>query len=268
MNTAIDDYISERQGFRKFTPATAKATRYLLLSWSRHISDRWTDPGRAELIAWITQPPGGEARHRRRSALRAFYRWCVHEAELLNFDPTARIPSVERDNSLPKPIPQREFLRAIQGAGVDDYHALILGRLAGLRAAEIAEVHRDDIEGDHLRVKGKGRKTRLVPMHPEVRRIVEAANGWVFPSNRTTTGHVTPQAISDRCRRALPGRWTAHTLRHAFATQLYAETRNLKAVAEVLGHSSTQVTERYIRTHHDGTAEAICGMEFGGAAAA
>jgi integrase len=263
MTGIINDYVAERQGFRKFTPITARATRYMLNQWADYIGDNWRTPTRGELNAWVTGCPSAEGCHRRRSCISAFYKWCVNEAELLDRDPTIKVSKVERGKALPKPIPQRDFLRALQTAGTNDYNAIILGRLAGLRACEIAAVHTDNIDGDHLRVDGKGRKQRRVPMHPEVKRIVLAANGFVFPAN-TKLGHVQPQTISQRLSRALPGRWTAHSLRHAFATQLYEETRNLKAVAEMLGHSSTKVTERYVKTEHEGAADAIRAMRITG----
>ena len=43
----------------------------------------------------------------------------------------------------------------------------------------------------------------------------------------------------------------AHTLRHAFATDLYVRTRDLVLVAEQLGHASTKTTERYVKSRGD-----------------
>lgn len=59
---------------------------------------------------------------------------------------------------------------------------------------------------------------------------------------------------------ALPDPWTAHCLRHAFATDLYAQTRDLVVVAEVLGHASTRTTERYVLPELPVATSAVRGM--------
>lgn len=56
--------------------------------------------------------------------------------------------------------------------------------------------------------------------------------------NPTTGGPITPQHLGKLVAAALPGRWTAHTLRHRFATSAYAAERVLRAVQELLGHVS------------------------------
>jgi integrase len=50
---------------------------------------------------------------------------------------------------------------------------------------------------------------------------------------------------------ALPGDWTAHTLRHRFASRAYRGSRNLRAVQRLLGHESVLSTERYTAVDDD-----------------
>jgi integrase/recombinase XerC len=50
---------------------------------------------------------------------------------------------------------------------------------------------------------------------------------------------------------ALPDHWTAHTLRHRFATRANCGSRNLRAVQVLLGHSSVATTERYTAVDAD-----------------
>jgi integrase/recombinase XerC len=64
-------------------------------------------------------------------------------------------------------------------------------------------------------------------------------------------GHLTPQHVGKLMARALPDHWTAHTLRHRFATRAYRGSRNLRAVQVLLGHSSVATTERYTAVEDD-----------------
>lgn len=57
--------------------------------------------------------------------------------------------------------------------------------------------------------------------------------------------------------RALPGGWTAHTLRHRFATVAYAGTRDLLAVQDMLGHSKPETTRGYIEMPQDALRAAV-----------
>ena len=91
--------------------------------------------------------------------------------------------------------------------------------------------------------------------HPEVERIVVQADGWVFPA--ASGGHWRAGTITRRMSDLLPDQWTAHNLRHGFATQLYEDTRDLLLVSKQLGHKSVKTTERYVRAPDDRAAEAI-----------
>ena len=57
--------------------------------------------------------------------------------------------------------------------------------------------------------------------------------------------------------RALPDQWTAHPLRHRFATVAYQGTRDLLAVQELLGHSKPETTRNYIRLPQDALRAAV-----------
>ena len=88
--------------------------------------------------------------------------------------------------------------------------------------------------------------------------IVAAAPGWVFPSHKG--GPVRPGTISHWLGDALPAPWTAHTLRHAFATDLYARTNDLLLVSEQLGHTSVATTERYVKVRAAAAAAHVTAM--------
>lgn len=92
---------------------------------------------------------------------------------------------------------------------------------------------------------GKGGKKRYVPVTDQL--VIDAiigADEWLFPSPRG--GHLTPNHVSKLMAKALPGKWTAHTLRHRFGTIAYAGTGDLLAVSKLLGHASTVTTQTYV----------------------
>lgn len=123
----------------------------------------------------------------------------------------------------------------------------LLARHAGLRAGEISRVHARDVLGDLLRVHGKGRRERVVPIvHGELLRRLQALDGWAFPNPRTGQP-LTPGTVSRLLSEALPAGWTAHTLRHAYATTAYDGTGDLLALAELLGHSQVTTTQVYVK---------------------
>ena len=137
---------------------------------------------------------------------------------------------------------------------------MILGRFAGLRASEIAACHRDHLERGALYVLGKGGKERWVSVHPEVERVVAfAPRGFVFPSC-SADGHVQGATVTKWLGDALPSPWTAHCLRHAFATELFHATKDLILVADQLGHASTRTTERYVRPDGGLAARAVANL--------
>lgn len=68
-------------------------------------------------------------------------------------------------------------------------------------------------------------------------------HGYLFRG--ADDGHLSPRWFGKLMASALPDHWTAHTLRHRFATRAYRGSRNLRAVQALLGHSSVATTERY-----------------------
>jgi len=139
--------------------------------------------------------------------------------------------------------------------------AAVLGLLygCGLRIAEALSFTRKDLPtGDSLTVTGKGNKTRMVPVLPQVARLIAdyvalcplelPADGPLFIGARggPLTARVVQLAMA-RLRGALglPDSATPHALRHSFATHLLARGGDLRAIQELLGHASLSTTQVY-----------------------
>lgn len=123
-----------------------------------------------------------------------------------------------------------------------------LGAEAGLRLSEIAAVQSDDVlespDGPSLIVRGKGDRQRIVPISDDLAKRITDAHGYLFPGR--WTGHVEKSYISRHLRRLLPDGWGPHSLRHRYATTVYAATHDILLVSRLLGHSSVETTQIYV----------------------
>jgi integrase/recombinase XerC len=135
--------------------------------------------------------------------------------------------------------------------------ALLYG--GGLRIAEALGLKRKDITGnDAITVIGKGNKARMVPLLPQVARLIDGYvalcpfdlpdDGALFVGARGAA--LSPRIVQlamARMRGALglPDSATPHALRHSFATHLLARGGDLRAIQELLGHASLSTTQIY-----------------------
>lgn len=181
------------------------------------------------------------------ASIRAFYKW-AHQTGWIEHDPSAPLLAVQGMTGKPRPCPEQYLRLAVIAAEPRERLMLALAASAGLRRAEIAAVSADDVEhgldGYSLRVIGKGKRERLVPLADELARmILDRAPGYVFPG--AIDGHLSPAYVGKRISKLLPPGWTAHTLRHRFASAAYRADRDIRAVQELLGHASVATTQIY-----------------------
>jgi integrase/recombinase XerC len=136
--------------------------------------------------------------------------------------------------------------------------ALLYG--SGLRISEALSLKRKDIAPatDALTITGKGNKTRMVPVLPQVTKLVAdylALCPYAMPPDGALFvgakgGPLSPRIVQlamARLRGALglPDSATPHALRHSFATHLLARGGDLRAIQELLGHASLSTTQIY-----------------------
>jgi integrase len=228
-----------------------------------------------DLIEWMSgQPWSQETRRSYRATLRAFYTW-AEQSRRTRRNPTSSLPAVRAPHTVPRPTPDEVINMALKSCSDRDRLILCLAALAGLRRAEIAGLRWDHITPDGIRVHGKGGKIRIVPIHPDLLRLIYAerlcriAGGsgtgyrytagldgpWLFPGQ--CDGHMTPAAIGKTAVRALGPGWGAHSLRHRFATRVYAGTHDLLAVQELLGHSKPETSRRYTQLSDGALSDAV-----------
>lgn len=223
-----------------------------------------------DLNKWV--PSVGSAPATRKNAVDAisvFYDWAIFE-ELLEENPARDIPKIDVPSGLPHPTPDEVLQEGIDRCeNVQDLLMLLFASYGGLRVSEIATLHSTNIEGEHVRVTGKGDKIRYVPLHPVLQHILHDLDisGWLFPSSRNPTGHYLPDSIAQRIRKDLLSEpWSAHTLRHRFATEYYRLNPDLLALRELLGHASVDTTMIYTRVAPDVLAPPVAKLQDQGAA--
>lgn len=182
-----------------------------------------------------------------RTAFRSYYSW-AYKRGIIACNPAADLDSIR----IPKSVPLLATDDAVQlgliGAPLDERHMILAGRMGCLRLSEIAGLRAKHRVGRVFRVTGKGGRTRNVPINgtwmPIVLELERNGVDYYLPGK--FGGHIHQTTIEKKIQ-ARTG-FNPHALRHAGATAAYEATRDLRAVQELLGHSSLATTERYLHT--------------------
>jgi integrase/recombinase XerC/integrase/recombinase XerD len=207
---------------------------------------------------------------RKLAAVRAFFRTLVEHGEL-GANPADLLPAPRLPQRLPptlKPAEVGELLDAIPASTpleLRDRAMFELAYACGLRAEEVVDldVTSADFDGEQLRVEGKGGKTRFVPAgEPALRAVARylergrpALAGADSPpalflsksGRRLSTSDVRRRLRAWARHAAAQGAVHPHALRHSFATHLLEGGADLRAIQELLGHSSISTTQVYTR---------------------
>ena len=158
-----------------------------------------------------------------------------------------------RDTAGPKrgrPVATKIF------AAKTDLFAVLFDLGTGLRVAELCDLKIEEVDLQSQQVfvnQGKGGKDRIVPLSDA---LVPVVTAWIGTRRK---GYLIPRADGRRfsaetmywrirrlgARAKIPFQIKVHTLRHAFATRLYEQTRDLRVVQVCLGHESISTTQIY-----------------------
>ncbi len=210
---------------------------------------------------------------RKLSAIRTFFKY-LNRTGLLESNPAKLIATPRREKRLPAVLTVDDTERLMNAplakapeseSSLRDQAVLETLYSTGVRASELVGMNREDIDrNDRLvRVRGKGRKERVVPIGQKALYSIDAYSAAkkpgkdakaVFsgPSGKRLTPR-TVQRILAKYRKTLGIQHTAtpHTLRHSFATHLLESGADLRAIQELLGHASLSTTQRYTHLNLD-----------------
>jgi integrase/recombinase XerC len=245
-------------------------TLRLRMSYVSRFVESVGDPSTAtagDVATWLGQPHWSpNTRRVAQVGLRVFYRWAL-DTGLTENDPTKGIRKVNVPRGVPHPTPESILEAALENAKPETHLALLLGAYAGLRRAEIAGLHCEDIDlrsaRPTMRIKGKGGHERNIPVHERLVSLLTQAQkrgGWVFPSRCKPGYHVHPSHIGAILSNALPEGFSAHALRHRFGTQVYKRSHDIRATQELLGHASVATTQRYVEVDDDALLAAVSNL--------
>ncbi|HEY7638294.1 MAG TPA: tyrosine recombinase XerC [Steroidobacteraceae bacterium] len=206
---------------------------------------------------------------RRLSAVRSFFKFQV-QLQALKSNPAIGVQAPKASKRLPETIDADLMARLLEfrtdtGLSVRDKAIMELFYSSGLRLAELVGVNLDDLDWSDrtVRVRGKGRKERVVPVG---RHAANAITRWLkerpalaasgeqalFVSQRG--GRIGVRVVQKRIegwaqRQGLGRHVHPHMFRHSFASHLLESSQDLRGVQELLGHANMSTTQIY--THLD-----------------
>jgi integrase/recombinase XerC len=279
LDEAIDRFRTYIEHERGLSARTVEAYTSDLALFSRHLDPEGEkSPNvakitplelRAFLAGEVNQGKSSRSMMRRVAALRAFFSF-LRSRKLVKEDPTRQIAQRVARRSVPT-IVSEERLEAMMDlpdagstAGLRDRAVLEFLYGAGVRLRELVALNVNDFLplGDRVVVRGKGNKSRVVPVGGRAKDALIAYwtdrfGGDGFSPHASEPafegrpgGRVSPRTVQRIVRRYLTRvasvtKASPHALRHAFATHMLDHGADLRAVQELLGHSSLSTTQIY-----------------------
>ena len=273
----IDGYLKHLGTERRLSPHTAtnyaRDLRALAEFMERSNLSDWkrVDSQHVRVFAARAHAGGLSPRsvQRRLSAVRGFFNYLLRE-RIVTSNPAVEIRAPKAARRLPGTLDVDQLnqlldIPAEDALAVRDKAIMELFYSSGLRLDELVglDIGQLDLPDRTVRVLGKGRKTRVVPVG---RKAIEALRVWL--RERATLADVKDpalfvgrngsrlkhRAIQLRIahwarRKGLPAHVHPHLFRHSFATHLLESSKDLRGVQELLGHADISTTQIY--THLD-----------------
>lgn len=276
---AMEDFLRACSAERDLSPHTVAAYRRDLDQFAEWMSrggvtglDRIQRKAVRRFVAFLGER--GYARRsisRKVSAVRSFLAWAVTH-DLIESNPAGDVPVPKLDRPLPKVMKAADAAALCDlppdddAMGQRDRAILELLYGSGLRVAELCSLDVDDVDtrAGRLRVTGKGRKQRQVPVsRPAAAAVDSYVRGGradlLWPETPADARHALflnargrrlgPRSVRSMLARYLSAEGAVpvgpHALRHSFATHLLDGGADLRAVQELLGHESLATTQIY-----------------------
>jgi integrase/recombinase XerC len=216
--------------------------------------------------------------HRKVACLRTFFRFLCREG-VLEKNPAMLVSSPRVERKLPNHLSIEQMIKFIETPETDtvlgkrDRAILELLYASGVRVSELVGLNLTDIDFNNqtLRVKGKGRKERMVPFGNHAKAALESYLGvrgellieadpddrdpnavfMNYQGTRITTRSVG-RMLDKYCKQCAEIHHVSpHALRHSFATHLLDAGADLRTIQELLGHARLTTTQQYTHVSTD-----------------
>ncbi len=199
------------------------------------------------------------------SAMRGFYKFLMIDGHI-KLNPADNLDAPQKGSYLPKFLNQAEIEMLLAApdvsteTGLRDRAILELMYACGLRVSEAAELQLGtiDIDAGILTCKGKGSKTRRVPVGSSAvewvksymalrhrKENIAVSNLFVTPLGRPINRQTIYNSIKEYAGKCGLEDVSPHTLRHSFATHLVQNRADIRSVQQMLGHSDISTTQIY-----------------------
>jgi len=209
---------------------------------------------------------------RKLAAMRSFYEFCL-KRKWIGENPAKALATPRQDKNVPSFLSEDEMAEFLDLPSSDepldlrDRAALELLYASGIRVGELVAIDLVDVSFDErlVRVKGKGKKERLVPFgkkaEASLRTYLRARSDLLkgrlgqnafflnYKGGRLTSRSVERIVRKYILRTAVSRKISPHSLRHSFASHLLSRGADLRVIQELLGHASLATTQKY--THLD-----------------
>ena len=209
---------------------------------------------------------------RKLAAMRSFYDYCL-KRKWIDKNPAKVLSTPRQDKNVPTFLSEDEMAEFLDLPSSDepldlrDRAALELLYASGIRVGELVAIDLVDVGFDErlVRVKGKGKKERLVPFGKKAEvslrtylrarpdllkgRLGQNAFFLNYKGGRLTSRSVERIVGKYIRRTAVSRKISPHSLRHSFASHLLSRGADLRVIQELLGHASLATTQKY--THLD-----------------
>jgi site-specific recombinase XerD len=279
----VESFIGFLRAQRNYSENTAAAYRRDLVQFFKFLKERldltdYKKVGRLEMRAFLSwlQSNGNASTTiaRKVTAIRVFYRY-LSQRGILHTNPLASLFSIKVTKTLPDFLSHPKLEKLLESdfpdsfLGKRDKALLEVFYSTGMRLSEVANLNLEDIDSSAMTVKfrAKGQKYRILPIGSKA---LESLKDYYphrqlhLERSRGAGKDIQPQAIflnrfgrrlSTRNMRNLVKkhlgkvsdnpRVSPHTLRHSFATAMLDAGADLRAVQELLGHSTLSTTQKY-----------------------
>ncbi len=161
--------------------------------------------------------------------------------------------SVKTPQTLPKPVEERYIFEMLEEADTKEKLVVVMLYGLGLRISELSGLKLADIHSGWIDIRGKGNKSRQLPLLEAVKISIEKyldvyhPKQYLFEKGNTQMNQAQLRYLLTQAFKSRGLKVTPHQFRHSFATHLLNNGARISDVSELLGHSSMATTQLYTK---------------------